>query len=180
LDGLLSVIPLALHLRSLLFGEDYALLQILIDQVECIRFLTVSLLLQFLLPAYQSFEPLVLKVSHGYLPLQLPELVLHVRKLGAHAMLLVVDLGEALLISCVLSGYLSYGLLLLRPPEDHGILDLERSLVGVLRGLQALVDRVGVHLVLRVQLGDVRLQLAVHVCLEAVHVKLDELPRGLL
>jgi hypothetical protein len=37
-----------------------------------------------------------------------------------------------------------------------------------------------VDLVLRVQFGDVRLQLTVHVCLEAVHVKLDEFPRGLL
>ena len=36
------------------------------------------------------------------------------------------------------------------------------------------------HLVLRVQLGDVRLQLAVHVCLEAGHVELDELPGGIL
>lgn len=95
-------------------------------------------------------------------------------------MLLLVDLGEALLIGRVLPRHLGYGLLLLRAPEDHGVLDLEGPLVGVLRGLQPLGDRVGVRLVLRVQLGDVGLQLAVHVCLEAGHVELDELPGGIL
>lgn len=74
---MLSVLPLTLHLRSLLLGEHYALLQILIHQAECLCLLAVPLLPQLLLAAYQSFEPLVLDISHGYLPLQLPELALH-------------------------------------------------------------------------------------------------------
>ena len=93
---------------------------------------------------------------------------------------MLVDLGETLLVGGVLPGDIRDCLLLLRPPEDHCVLDLERPLVGVLRGLQALDDRIGMDFVLRVQLGNVGLQLAIHIHLEAIHIELDELPRGIL